>query len=143
MPTNAPPTLDFRDVFFVSPEIVLTVWGLLVLLVDLGLERRLSAAMRRRAIGWLSLAGVGVAFVAAVVVCFVPLYVRAWPLDAESGSAGRPSPTYSDRIRSCSYGTLAGDGQSVLQSPLRPPAGPCPVLSMAWSFTEEWGSILP
>ncbi len=51
-------TLDFRDVFFLAPEIVLTVWGLVVLLVDLGLARRLTPTARRRTIGWLALAGV-------------------------------------------------------------------------------------
>ena len=51
-------TPNFRDVFFLAPEIVLTVWGLVVLLVDLGLARRLTPAVRRRTIGWLALAGV-------------------------------------------------------------------------------------
>ncbi len=31
MPTNAPLTVDLRDVFFLSPHLVLTFWGLLVL----------------------------------------------------------------------------------------------------------------
>ena len=52
MPTNAPSPIDFsKDVFFLSPEIVLTVWGLLVLLVDVGLAHRLSSGARRRTIG--------------------------------------------------------------------------------------------
>ncbi len=72
-------TPNFRDVFFLAPEIVLTVWGLVVLLVDLGLARRLTPAVRRRTIGLLALAGVGVALAAAVLVCFVPLMVRAYP----------------------------------------------------------------
>ena len=61
MPTNAPLTVDLHDVFFLSPHIVLTFWGLLVLLVDLGLAKRLSSAARRQTIGWLSLVGVGLA----------------------------------------------------------------------------------
>ena len=82
MPTNAPLTVDFRDVFFLSPHIVLTIWGLLVLLVDLGLAKRMSSAARRQTIGWLSLAGVGLALVAAVVVCLVPLYASQYPEEA-------------------------------------------------------------
>jgi NADH-quinone oxidoreductase subunit N len=140
MPTNAPPTLDFRDVFFVSPEIVLTVWGLLVLLVDLGLARRLSSAMRRQAIGWLSLAGVGVAFIAAVVVCFVPLYVRAWPQDAEEWFSQQTIAYLFESDPVLFFGTLAGDGQSAFFNLLYVLLlGLVLCLSMAWSFTEEWG----
>ena len=41
------PTLDFRDFCFLAPEIVLAAWGLLVLMVDLGLARRQSRRERR------------------------------------------------------------------------------------------------
>ena len=73
------PAPNLRDVFFIAPEIVLTVWGLLVLLVDLSLARKFSPEVRRDRIGMLSLLGVAVALVAAAVVCFVPLFVRAEP----------------------------------------------------------------
>ncbi len=56
-------TLDFRDVFYVAPAIVLTAWGLLVLLVDVFLARRLSLSARRQSVGVLSLIGVGVALI--------------------------------------------------------------------------------
>ncbi len=78
MPTNAPLTVDFRDVFYLLPQIVLTVWGLIVLLVDLGLARRLSSTARRQTIGRLSLIGVAVALVAAVVVCLLPVYANQY-----------------------------------------------------------------
>ena len=52
------PTIDFRDFWLLAPAIVLSAWGLVVLLVDLALARRMSSAARRKAIGWLALAGV-------------------------------------------------------------------------------------
>ena len=61
MPTHATLSVNIHDLFFLSPAIVLTVWGLLVLLVDLGLARRLGSAARRTLIGRLSLLGVGIA----------------------------------------------------------------------------------
>ncbi len=92
-------TPNFRDVFFLAPQIVLTVWGLVVLLVDLGLARRQSSAVRRRTIGLLALVGVGVALAAALVVCFVPLMVQAYPQDENTpGSAIRRLPTSANPI---------------------------------------------
>ena len=93
MPTNAPLTVDLRDVFFLSPQIVLTFWGLMVLLVDLGLAKRMSSAARRQAIGWLSLYGVGLAVVRgpwSSASCLMRVSIRrSWP----SGSAIRDSGT--------------------------------------------------
>jgi len=142
----------FRDVFFLCPEIVLTVWGLVVLLVDLGLAHRLSAAERRRRIGWLSLMGVGLALFAAVVVCLVPLYVQGapevnTPLDAQGGSqAAKPwlSPAatqfFSDPDPVVFFGTIAGDLQSRVFNVLYVILlGLVVGLSMSTSFTEEWG----
>ena len=57
------PTVDFRDFWFLAPAIVLAVWGLVVLLVDLALARRMSPARRRtRSAGWRS-SGVALALV--------------------------------------------------------------------------------
>ena len=50
--------LDFRDVFFLAPALVLTAWGLLVLLVDVFVARRMSLTARRQSVGVLSLFGV-------------------------------------------------------------------------------------
>ena len=70
-----PDTINYQ-IFFLSPEIILTVWGLLVVLVDLGIGRSMSPEARRHRLGALSLAGVGLALIAAAVVCFLPLVVR-------------------------------------------------------------------
>jgi NADH-quinone oxidoreductase subunit N len=132
--------LDARDVFFLSPEIVLTFWGLLVLLVDLALARHQTSAARRRTIGWLSLAGVVVALAAAALVCFVPLYVRAYPEEASAWFSQNTVNYLFEWDPPLFFGTLAGDSQvgffNLVYISL---LGLVLWLSMAWSFTEELG----
>ena len=60
------PSVDFRDFWQLAPAIVLSVWGLVVLLADLALAGRMSGTDRRRAIGWLTLVGVALALLAAL-----------------------------------------------------------------------------
>ena len=128
------------DMFFLSPEIVLVVWGLLVLLVDLGLAHRASLQERRRRIGMLSLIGVGIALAAAAVVFLVPLAVRGDPhlerswISAESVAyLLEPDPTIF-------FGTIAGDMQSAFFNLLYVALlGMVVGLSMSSSFTEELG----
>jgi NADH-quinone oxidoreductase subunit N len=148
-------TLDFRDVFFLAPEIVLTVWALVVLLVDLGWARRLSPVARRQRIGLLALAGVAIALVVAVVVCLMPLMMRAYPMDEPSWLVEkiifyvfRSNPTnffhyFGDADPLIFFGTLAGDIQTALFNILYVALlGLIIGLSMSWSFTEEWGEYI-
>jgi NADH-quinone oxidoreductase subunit N len=137
---SPPPIL--RDVFFIAPEIVLTVWGLLVLLVDLSLARKLSPEARRYRIGMLSLLGIALALVAAAIVCFVPIFVRA----AEtSGTQWWISPEFAAYLLQSDdpvifAGTIAGDVQSSFFNLLYVALlGLVVGLSMASSFTEELG----
>jgi NADH-quinone oxidoreductase subunit N len=143
MTPNAAMTLDSRDVFFLSPEIVLTVWGLLVLLVDLGLARRLSAAARRRTVGGLALVGVGLALAAALVVCLVPLNIRAGDEGMEKWFSRTTIAYFFESDPTLFFGTIAGDSQTgffnILYVLL---LGLVLYLSMAWNFTEEWGEYL-
>jgi len=133
-------TPNFLDVFFLAPEIVLTAWGLLILLVDLGLARRLNAEARRRTVGRLALVGVGIALIAAAVVCFWPLMIRAYPQEEHSWLSARAIAYFSDADPVIFMGTLAGDLQvgcfNVLYVAL---LGLIVGLSMSWQFTEEWG----
>ena len=132
--------LNFSDVFFLSPEIVLTVWGLVVLLVDLGLAHRQDPAQRRRRIGWLSLMGVGLALLAAVVVCLVPLYVRADPLAERSWLSPKTAAYFMESDPLIFFGTIAGDLQSsVFNVVYVILLGLVVGLSMSTSFTEELG----
>ncbi len=139
MPTNAPLTVDLRDLFFLSPHLVLTIWGLLVLLVDLALAKRVTSASRQKTIGWLSLVGVGLALVAAVVVGLLPVYSSMFP-DLASRIFGSNLDHLTDSDPYLFFGTLAGDSQvgyfNILYIVL---LGLVLFLSMAWSFTEEWG----
>jgi NADH-quinone oxidoreductase subunit N len=131
---------NFHDVFFIAPEIVLTVWGLVVLLVDLGVARRLTPAVRRRTIGWLALAGVGVALAVAVLVCFAPLMVRAYPQEDHPWLSATQISFFADADPVIFFGTLAGDVQSAFFNILYVALlGLIVGLSMSWSFTEEWG----
>ena len=129
-----------RDSFFLAPEIVLTAWGLLVVLVDLRMARRLAPAERRRKIGLLSLAGVGVAFVAAAVVCFLPIMVRARPPDEMSWLSPGFLQFLSDADPVIFFGTVAGDLQTGVFNLLYVILlGLILGFSMSWPFTEEWG----
>jgi NADH-quinone oxidoreductase subunit N len=131
---------DYRDMFYLGPEIVLAVWGILVLLVDVGIARGLSLEARRRRIGVLSLIGVGIALVAAAVVCFVPLFVRGdtsvdrwWLSAANAAYLLDPDPLIF-------FGTVSGDVQSAFFNLLYVALlGLVVGLSMSSSFTEELG----
>ena len=140
MPMNTTLSVNIHDVFYLSPVIVLTIWGLLVLLVDLSLAKRLGSAARRLVIGRLALVGVGVALIAALIVCLVPLRVSASPEWWEEW-IGPQNVTYLiDTDPFLFFGTISGDAQSgyfnLLYIVL---LGLVLYLSMAWSFTEEWG----
>jgi NADH-quinone oxidoreductase subunit N len=109
MPTNTLPTPDIKDVFFLAPHIVLTIWGLLVLMVDMALVRRKDPTERRNTIGRLSLIGVGVGLVAAAVVCFLPLDVRANPGAYESSAV---AVDRGDQARAARQGQDGEQGES-------------------------------
>jgi NADH-quinone oxidoreductase subunit N len=139
MPTNAPLPLNAKDVLFLIPHIVLTTWGLLVLLVDLSLARRMSSTARRNAVGWLSMAGAGLGLLAAVFVCGLAVNpgIYKWLL------TGATIDVLGDQDRPLFLGTLAGDAQVAYFNVLY--AGLLLLvlwLSTAWSFTEEWGEYL-
>jgi NADH-quinone oxidoreductase subunit N len=136
MPTNVPLKLDVKDLLFLAPHIVLTVWGLIVLLVDQVLARRMSPAARRNAVGWLSIAGAALGLVAAfaVIIMVVNPGSLGWLLSEATIDA------LGNQDRPLFFGTLAGDAQVAYFNFLYIVLlllvfG----LSTAWSFTEEWG----
>ncbi len=136
-------TLNFRDVFFLAPALVLAAWGLLVLLVDVFLARRLSLTARRQSVGVLSLVGVGVALLSAIVVYWVPLSLQANAEGWESWFKPSTIRYLSEPDPLLFFGTIAGDAQTgffnILYTIL---LGLIIWLSMAWPFTEEWGEYL-
>src|SRR5208337_3839421 len=104
--------VDFRDFWYLAPAIVLSVWGLVVLLAVLALAGRMSAPPRRRAIGWLTLAGVALALLAAAGLMQVQQLAEA----ETKGAPGWLSPSLADYFsrpgRTIFLGTLAGDLQT-------------------------------
>ncbi len=140
MPSPPVPPLNFRDVFYLAPEIVLTVWGLIVLLVDVCFGRGSSPEARRRRIGGLSLVGIGIALFAAAVVCLAPLFVRADPQVERWWLSPQAASYFLDTDPMVFFNTLAGDLQSgafnILFVIL---LGLVVGLSMSSSFTDDWG----
>ena len=138
------PTIDFRDFWFLAPAIVLAVWGLVVLLVDLGLAAdeprrsagRWSAGWRWLGPHWHCVAAVGLIAGSAA---------RPGSMSAGSGSVRRLSPSLHQY-----FGRFRGDDLPRARSSADLQTGIFNVLfivllglviwmSMAWSFTEEWG----
>ncbi len=136
MPVNATLTVNFRDFFTLAPEIVLAVWGLIVLAADLGPFRRRPAEARRRAVGGLALIGT----VLTLGVALIPLYVRYSPDGAQSALnltgidyAAEPDPVLF-------FGTISGDLMTELFNVLLSALLVLVVwVSTVWSFTEDWG----
>ena len=91
-------------------------------------------------IGRLALVGVGVALVAALAVCMVPLLVSNYPDEAAKWFSRSTISYLIDTDPFLFFGTIAGDAQvgyfNILYVIL---LGLVFYLSMAWSFTEEWG----
>ena len=136
MPANAAATLNFRDFYVLVPEMVLALWGLIVLMVDLGLLRGQTVLRRRQILGRLSLLGTLVATVAAVA----PLLVRfddtgawEWLNFAGYNYAENPDPVlFFDAIS----GDVLTETYNLLLTLL---LALVVWMSMAWSFTENWG----
>jgi len=132
--------VDFRDFWHLAPATVLSVWGLVVLLADLALAGRMSAPARRRAIGWLTLAGAALALLAAAGLIQVQQLAQA----ETQGTSGWLSPSLAEYFSrpggAIFLGTLsAGLQTGVLNVLFIIMLGLVVWLSMAWSFTEDWG----
>ncbi|MGZ3383358.1 MAG: NADH-quinone oxidoreductase subunit NuoN [Isosphaeraceae bacterium] len=132
--------VDFRDFWHLAPAIVLSVWGLVVLLADLALAGRMSAPARRRAIGWLTLAGVALALLAAAGL----MQIQQLAQTETQGTPGWLSPSLAEYFSrpggAIFLGTLsAGLQTGVLNVLFIIMLGLVVWLSMAWSFTEDWG----
>ena len=135
-----PSLLDFRDFWFLAPVILLAGWGMVVLLTDLALARRLSPAARRTTVGWLALGGVALSLLAALGLIQVQQWVRSDP-DSAVVWFGQDMVDYFNSPGGVLFlGTIAADLQtSIFNILFLVLLGLVIWLSMAWSFTEDWG----
>ncbi|MFO0890097.1 MAG: NADH-quinone oxidoreductase subunit NuoN [Isosphaeraceae bacterium] len=130
--------IDFRDFWYLAPATVLAAWGLLVLLVDLALAGKRSPEARRRSMSLLSLVGVVLALIAQAVL------VQAQISSHGESRPGWLSSSLADYFANTGgtifMGTLAADPQTWIFNVLvLLLLGLTIWLSMAWSFTAEWG----
>jgi NADH-quinone oxidoreductase subunit N len=131
-------SVDFRDFWYLAPATVLSAWGLVVLITDLVLARKRPAAARRHTIGLLALGGVALAIVAQV------LLMQAQLLSQGDARPSWLSPSlaefFADSGTTIFLGTLSVGSQTWIFNVLFIGLlGLVIWLSMAWSFTEEWG----
>jgi NADH-quinone oxidoreductase subunit N len=137
MPVNPSAlTVNFRHVYLLAPEIVLTVWGFVVLLADLGPLRKRSPDDRRRLVGRLALVGALITLAASLL----PMIVRndSYGLQETLNFAGIDYQSYPDPM--LFYGSLSSDIGSEPFKLLIALLLPLVIwMSTAWSFTENWG----
>src|SRR5512135_1080944 len=127
---------NVRDFFVLAPEIVLAAWGLLVLMVDIGWLRGRSNTRRRQATGGLALLGT----LAALVAAGWPLVVRYDLFGAGSALNFTGIDYTRDPDPFLLFGTISGDLLTETFNLLYVLLLALVVgMSMAWSFTEEWG----
>ena len=122
MPIATPLSPSARDLIHIGPAVVLSFWGLLVLVVDLAGLRRTVADRRGKILGTVTLVGVLLALVSA----FLPEFAAK--------VAGAP------REPSLFLGTIAG-GPLVerLNAAILLLLGLVVAMSATWAFTENWG----
>jgi NADH-quinone oxidoreductase subunit N len=134
--TSTVATLDVRQFCVLAPEIVLAAWGLLVLLVDVSLLRTRTNAQRRQATGRLALVGTLAAFATACAALIVryDLFGLGTVLNFSGiDFSDNPDPVVFFGSISHDLLTETFDLLYILLLAL------VIWLSMAWSFTEEWG----
>lgn len=136
MPVNAAATLHYRDFFTLAPEVVLAVWGVIVLAADLGPFRGLPLDARKRAVGRVALLGTLI----TLAVTFVPLVVRnnIYGLGSTLNFTGIDYQL--DFDPELFFGMLSGDLLTEYVNILLASLLVLVVwISTTWSFTEDWG----
>jgi NADH-quinone oxidoreductase subunit N len=115
---------DWSQLSYLAPEIVLAVWGLVVLIVDISVLRKRTGDVRRDWLARVSLVGAGLA-VAACVVSLIPGWMGINPFQDD---------------RTLFSGTLAGDAATIwMNLALAGMLALVIAVSAAWNFTEHWG----
>ncbi len=136
MPVNATATFHYRDFFTLAPEVVLAVWGMIVLAADLGPFRRLPLVARRRAVGGVALLGALI----TLAVTFLPLIVRhdLYGMGSTLNFTGIDYQLENDP--ELFFGMISGDVLTEYANILLALLLALVVwISTTWSFTEDWG----
>lgn len=142
MPPTAP-LLDFRDFWRIAPAAILAFWGLVVVLSDVGLARRLGLEARRRVVGRLALLGVGVALASASVLFWLDSLAASNP-DRLRELLGASLGDYFARAGDVIFlGSMAsGVSVDVLNILFLVLLALVIQLSTSHRFTEDWGECL-
>ncbi len=136
MPPSAVPSVNLRDFHVIAPEMLLALWGLIVVMVDVTLFRQRSVEQRRVATGRLTLLGTFLALGTALV----PLVIR-FDLYGLAKSINFAGIDYAGNVDPfIFFGTLSDDLLTetfnvVILALLALVVG----LSMVWTYTENWG----
>ena len=113
---------DVRDLIHLAPEVILAVWGLIVLGVDLAFLRRTRPDRKARLLGLVTLVGVLLAFVASLL-----------PETSNLVAKGVREP-------SLFLGTVIGGPLTQrLNALVVLLLGLVVAISASWAFTEHWG----
>lgn len=142
MPSTAP-LLDLRDFWRLAPAATLAVWGLVVALTDLGLARRLVPEARRRTVGRLALAGVGLALLASVILFWLDSLAAVDPEGLRAMLGGSLGDYFARGDGVIFLGSLAAgvsvDIFNVLYLVL---LALVILLATSHHFTDDWGECL-
>jgi len=124
---------DVRSFLVLAPELILTVWGLVVLAVDFIWLRKAADDQRRARLGGLTLVGVLIALASTI-----PAILARVDPGTYSGLAGMDSQARPDAT--LFYGTIAADSLTAWMNLVVVGLLAMVVyLSTSWSFTDSWG----
>jgi len=136
MPDTAALTFHPRDFFALAPEVVLAVWGLVVLFADLGPFRNRSAERRKHAVGRLALIGALV----TLGVALLPLVTRFDLYGLQRVLNFTRVDYLADNDPYLFFGSVSGDILTEIFNVVFATLLALVVwVSTAWSFTEDWG----
>lgn len=140
MPADAIATFNPRHFFALAPEVVLALWGLIVLGADLGPFRRRSPTQRMHACGRLALLGALLALVVSALSVLIRFDISIAGFDVRSALNFSGIDYTSNQDPILLFGTIAGDLSTDVFNLLFTSMLVLVVWgSTVWGFTENWG----
>lgn len=137
------PLLDFRDFWRITPAAILAFWGLVVVLTDLGLARRLGLDARRRVVGRLALVGVGLALASTAALFWLDALAAVDPVRLRELLGDSLGDYFAQAGDVIFLGAMAsGISVDILNILFLVLLALVIQLSTSYSFTEDWGECL-